>query len=186
MGEKENNDDKKEKTFLRSFKFNYKKWNIGGKLIFISTVIAILSLLIPWIGGDARTESGLMQGASVFLAIYIYPFFMLAQDKSIDKKIGVTIGSLSIISPGIFLYYLSRDMRLRILEIMDFGIILYIIAGIILLIGIVKYEKYHRFGSKKEDKEEKKRGKPCPECDSPMEYEDEWDRWYCEECEKYR
>ncbi len=97
MGEKENNDDKKEKTFLRSFKFNYKKWNIGGKLIFISTVIAILSLLIPWIGGDARTESGLMQGASVFLAIYIYPFFMLAQDKSIDKKIGVTIETFKCI-----------------------------------------------------------------------------------------
>ncbi len=193
MGKKEEKSSEKDEPLFRSFEFNFNQWNIGGKLIFISTVVAILSLLLPWIGGDAETEIGFMQGTSIFLALYIYPFFILAQDKSMSKIIGGISAGLGVIGPGAFLYYLSRDMMIRIPEVMDIGIVIYILASIVLFVGVIKYEKYDRYGKEKVLEKKKKRkmkkasrGKPCPECDSPMEYEREWKSWYCKECEKYR
>ncbi|MFO7991310.1 MAG: hypothetical protein R6U61_03330, partial [Thermoplasmata archaeon] len=70
---------------LRNLEFNFKEWNIGGKLIFISTVIAILSLLFTWIDSGDQSEIGFLQVGSLFLAAYIYPFFVLAQDKHMNK-----------------------------------------------------------------------------------------------------
>jgi len=29
------------------------------------------------------------------------------------------------------------------------------------------------------------RGAPCPDCRRPMTWVDQYDRWFCEECEKY-
>jgi len=29
-------------------------------------------------------------------------------------------------------------------------------------------------------------GKPCPECDTPMRFVQQYDRWYCDNCEKYQ
>jgi len=183
MGKKERESSDEDEPLFRSFEFNFKGWNAGGKLIFISTLIAILSLLLPWIGGDAETEIGFMQGGSIFLAFYIYPFFILAQDKSMNKIAGVISAGLALVMPGILLYYVSRDMMVRIPDIIELGFVLFMIAGIVLLIGVAKYEKYYRHGKKEK---EEKRGKPCPKCNSPMEYEEEWDRWFCDECEKYR
>ncbi len=187
----EKGSDEREEPIVRSFELNFHGWNIGGKLVFIATILAILSLLLPWIGENAETEMGFRQGMSVFLAFYIYPFFILVQDKTMSKSAGGLSSILAVIAPGFLLYYLSRDMALRIPEIMDWGIILFLIASILLIIGVFKYERYYRHGEPEEKESQmlekkKKRGKPCPECDSPMEYEEEWERWYCEKCDKYQ
>ena len=29
-------------------------------------------------------------------------------------------------------------------------------------------------------------GKPCPECDRPMQYVEEYERWYCDSCQEYK
>lgn len=176
-----------DRPILRPLEFNFNEWNIGGKLIFISTIIAILSLLIPWIEGDAEAEIGFLQGSSVFLAMYIYPFFILAQDKKMNNAIGLISAVLAVILPGTFLYYMSRELRQPMLAIISYGMMIFLLAAIILIIGVLKYVPYDReTGTLMKKKEKKKRGKPCPDCQSPMEYEEEWDRWYCEECDEYK
>lgn len=106
-----------------------------------------------------------------------------------NKVIGITSAALAIIIPGIFLYYMSNSMMDSITHIVDWDIILFLIASILLLIGVIKYERYDRYKTKKKSvlkKKEPKKGRPCPECNSPMIYVDEWGRWYCENCDKYR
>lgn len=182
------NSDIEDEPLIRSLELNFSGWNIGGKLIFIATVIAILSLLLPWIGENGEAELGYQQGASIFLAFYIYPFLILAQDKTMNKVVGIASSALAASAPMILVYHLSREMALRMLDIVNWGVILFLLASITLLVGVIKYERYLREGEepKKLVMLKKKRGKPCPECDSAMVYEEEWDRWYCEECEKYR
>lgn len=178
----ENESRKKEEPLLRGLQFNFSGWNLGGKLIFISTVIAILSLLLPWIEGDGDTL-GYKQGASLFLGLYIYPFFVLTMDKKMNTAAGYLFGGLAVLLPSYFLYYMADEMAASISEAAGIGIIIFILCGILLLIGIHKYERYHRHGI---DEEEYERGKPCPDCDKSMEYEEKWDRWFCEECDEYK
>jgi len=180
-------DEDNEEPILKPLEFNFKGWNIGGKLIFISTLIAILSLLLPWIAGDADAEMGFKQGGSLFLITYIYPFFILAQDKSMNNAVGMFSSILAVILPSTFLYYMSRQIRQPMPEIISYGLMIFLIAGIILIIGVLKYVPYDREHDRLMEKEEKpKRGKPCPDCDHPMEYEEEWERWFCEECGEYK
>lgn len=182
MASEKSKSKKIDEPMIRGLEFNFNQWNTGGKLIFISTVIAILSLLLPWIDGGIEREIGFQQGGSVFLAMYIYPFLMLTQDKSINKIAGTISGVLAILLPGYFLHYMSLELREPMTEIVMSGMILFLIAGILLLVGILSYQRYHRNG----EPETKQKGKPCSECDSPMTYQKEWERWYCEGCGKYR
>jgi len=188
MGEdkRDPSDEGREEPFFKPLEFNFSKWSIGGKLIFISTLIAILSLLLPWIGGDAEAEMGFLQGASVFLALYIYPFFILAQDKRMNRAIGVLSSILAIVLPMTFLYYMSRELRQPMSDIISYGLIIFILAGILLIIGVLRYVPYDRERGTLRKEETPKRGKPCPDCDNPMEYEEEWERWFCEECDEYK
>ncbi len=193
MSPSEKGSTDEEEPLIRSFELNFQGWNFGGKLIFISTVIAILSLLLPWIGGDAEPDMGFGQGASVFLVAYIYPFFVLAQDKKMNNVVGFASSLLAIILPGIFLYYMSREMRLPMPEIISYGLLIFLVAGILLVIGVSKYVPYDRERGEPTKEEEapvlrkkKRRGKPCPDCNSAMEYEEEWERWFCEECDEYK
>lgn len=167
--------------FMSDLQFNFGEWNIGGKLIFFSTIVAILSLFLPWIIGDGDTL-GYQQGSSVFLAFFIYPFIALTMDKHINKVVGYMMGVLAVLVPSYLLYYVAGDMGARAADAAGIGIIIFILTGIMLLIGVHKYERYDRYGV---DPKPLKRGKPCSKCNKPMEYMQEWDRWYCEMCEEY-
>ena len=163
---------------IRGLQFNYKEWNTGGKIIFYATVLAIVSILLPWIEGDGDTL-GYQQGASVFLALYIYPFLALTMDKPFKTPLGHINGLLAVGVPGYFLYYMAEEMAAGLLEAAGIGIILFMIAGIALLIGIHKYERYDRMGLDKKTK-------VCPGCDADMRYLEELDRYYCPECDELR
>ncbi len=175
---------KTEEPMFRSLEFNFSEWNIGGKLIFIATVIAIVSLLFTWIDSSDQSEIGFLQGGSIFLAAYIYPFFILAQDKRMNKIIAGISAGLAVVLPLIFLNYMSGRIRESMMDIMGIGLLIFIIGGILLLIGVTKYKRYDRYSST--EKEGIERGKPCPTCDKPMDYEGKWNRWFCENCEEYK
>ncbi len=186
--EDEKEDKKKdEEPYFRSLRFNFNQWNLGGKLIFVAALLAIISQVLPWIKG--RTDTlGYQQGASIFLALYLYPFFALSMDKTMNKIAGYLFGCLIIILPAYFLYYMSGEMAAPILEITGAGIILFMFSGFLLIAGIYDYRRYLREEDRLvgAEKEEKKKGKPCPDCDKPMEYVEDWDRWYCENCDEYK
>jgi len=40
--------------------------------------------------------------------------------------------------------------------------------------------------TKKSGSVDMKVGKPCPKCDKDMHYIEEYDRWYCSNCDKYK
>ncbi len=171
-------EEEKEESKIRGLEFNYRDWNLGGKLIFYSTLLAIFSMILPWIEGDGDTL-GYQQGATVFLALYIYPFIVLTMDKHFKTPLGYVNGILAVIIPSYFLYYMAEEMAANLLEAAGIGILLFIITGILLFIGIHTYERYDRLGI-----DEKSRS--CPECESDMKYVEDLDKWYCEECDEVR
>lgn len=129
--------------FLRSLEFNYGDWNLGGKLIFYATILAIISVILPWMEANNGTI-GFMQGAGFFLVFYVYPFVLLLMDRKIHELVGTVSAGFAVFAPSYVLYYVMDQEGGSLTEIAEPGVIIFIVASMILFTGIHLYESYER------------------------------------------
>ncbi|HSH36252.1 MULTISPECIES: hypothetical protein [Schnuerera] len=121
-------------------KINFKEWSFGGKLIFISAIIAILSLFMSWVDAGIVRASGFQQQGYIFLVLYIYPIFKLLKGVKMNKLIGLICSILSVISGIVFLNTKNVDLFGSTVNAAGTGLYLFIIASIMLTIGVIKYK----------------------------------------------
>jgi len=87
-------DDERNDTKM---KFDWKNWNLGGKVIFVAGCVAIISMLMKWVDIGIASQSGLSQGAFLFLGLWVYPLLMLFKNKSINRLWGLVCSIASIV-----------------------------------------------------------------------------------------
>lgn len=121
-------------------KEKFEKWNIGGKLIAISSIVAIISLFMSWVDLGILRASGFQQQGYIFLVFYIYPVFTLLKEKPINKIGGIISSLLAVILTFMFMLSKSVDVFGETVNGAGVGIYLFILASIGLVIGVVKYE----------------------------------------------
>ena len=121
-------------------KIKFNEWNIGGKLIFVSTIIAIISLFMSWVDLGIASVSGFQQDGYLFLILYIYPVYKLLKGTRLNKVIGVICSALAVILGIVFLSSKSVDFFGSTVNAAGTGLYLFIVASIVLTIGIIKYD----------------------------------------------
>ncbi len=121
-------------------KINFRDWNLGGKLIFISTILAILSLFMSWVDAGIIRASGFQQQGYLFLILYIYPVIKLLQGTKMNKLIGIICSILAVIGSIAFLSSKSVDIFGTTVNAAGAGLYLFIIASILLTIGVLQYK----------------------------------------------
>ena len=89
------------------WRFDWNNWDLGGKVIFISTCVAAASMLISWVDIGIASANGISQGAVLFLALFVYPTWMLFTKRSIHLWGGVACGALGILFA--FAYIASKE-----------------------------------------------------------------------------
>ncbi len=77
-------------------KTDFGQWNKGGKMIFIATCLAILSLFMTWVDIGFARASGFQQDGYIFLVFFIYPVYKLLREKPMNKVIGLLSSIFSI------------------------------------------------------------------------------------------
>lgn len=122
-------------------KINFNEWKIGGKLIFIATVVAVISLFMKWVDMGIMSASGFQQQGYFFLILYIYPMVKLLQNKPINKMVGIICGAVAIILGVGFILSKSVDIFGESINVSATGLYVYIISAIMLTVGVVKYEE---------------------------------------------
>lgn len=118
----------------------FKEWNFGGKLIFISTILAIISLFMNWVDAGILRISGFQQQGYLLLVFYIYPVYKLLKGTKLNKVLGLICSVLAVISSIAFLSSKSVDFFGTNVNAGGAGLYLFIIASILLTIGTVKYK----------------------------------------------
>lgn len=120
-------------------KFDYENWGLGGRIIFVASCVATLSMLMKWVDIGFVSQTGLSQVSFVFLGFWIYPLLMLFKNKPIVRAWGLVCSIGSVI---VTFFYIES----KIIEIFDetvnaaaTGAWLFLLASIALIIGIVKY-----------------------------------------------
>jgi len=85
------------KALWGQFKFDWKNWDLGGKVIFVSACVAAGSMLISWVDVGFARANGLSQGTFLFLGVFVYPLWMLLTNRSIHLQAGIACGALGIV-----------------------------------------------------------------------------------------
>lgn len=124
-------------------KINFSQWNLGGKMIFIATCLAIVSLFMNWVDFGILSASGFQQDGYLFLVLYIYPVYKLLKEKPMKKVAGLISSILAVVTGIMFMLSKSVDMFGTTVNGAGTGLYLFIIASIMLTVGVIKYNTDH-------------------------------------------
>ena len=120
-------------------KLDWKNWNLGGKIIFIAGCVATVSMLMKWVDVGIASQTGLSQGAFLFLGLWVYPLLMLFKNKSIIKLWGLGCSIASVIITIVYISSKSVELFDQTINAAANGAWLFLFASIALGVGILKY-----------------------------------------------
>tara|TARA_B100000035_G_C20699216_1_gene421889 strand:+ start:178 stop:570 length:393 start_codon:yes stop_codon:yes gene_type:complete len=129
------------KNFFGDMSINWKKWNFGRKLMFISSVLALFSLFLPWIDIGIASRNGFSTLGFILLIFYIYPIMNLLKDKEIIKIRGYISSILAVIAGIGWVMSNQATFMGKSINTSGSGLVIFIISSIILVIAVWKYEK---------------------------------------------
>lgn len=122
-------------------KETFENWNNGGKLIFIGSVLAVLSLFMKWVDAGIISASGFQQQGYLLLVLFVYPLVKLFNGQAMNKVLGLISGGLAIIAGIAFMFSKTVEVFGETINMASTGLYVYIIAAIILTVGIVMYNE---------------------------------------------
>lgn len=120
-------------------KFDWRNWNIGGKVIFVAACVAIASMFMKWVDVGVVSQSGFSQQAFLFLVLWVYPVLMLFKNKSIHRVLGLSCSIASVVLTLIYIASKSIEMFDNTVNAAATGAYLFLFASIALIVGILKY-----------------------------------------------
>lgn len=123
---------------LKKFKSIFKEWSVGGKIMFVSSCLALFSMILPWKDVGIASRSGLTQVTILLLGIFIYPLIMLFKKKKIHTAGGIPIVCIGLLFT--ILFYRSNYVHFGRENITGIGFFVFIIAAITFIVGVFKHE----------------------------------------------
>ncbi len=116
---------------------NFKQLSLGKKIILITTVIALISLFLPWVELGILSASGFQQGGYLFLIAFIYPVYCVLKNTYINKVGGLVCGIVALIASIAYISSKSDEIFGTAINVAGSGAYLFLISTIGLIIGVV-------------------------------------------------
>ena len=116
--------------------FNWKNWSTGQRLIFASSAVAILSLLLPWADMGLISVNGFAQQGYLLLIFFIYPLYKLLKSTPIKPLYGFISSGLAVISSISFALSKTVEVFDTTVNLSGSGLVLFILCSIALVIGV--------------------------------------------------
>ncbi|WP_338838402.1 hypothetical protein WDR10_14855 [Kurthia gibsonii] len=116
---------------------NFKQLSLGKKIILITTVIALISLFLPWVELGILSASGFQQGGYLFLIAFIYPVYCVLKNTYINKVGGLVCGIVALIASIAYINSKSDEIFGTAINVAGSGAYLFLISTIGLIIGVV-------------------------------------------------
>lgn len=116
---------------------NFKQLSLGKKIILITTVIALISLFLPWVELGILSASDFQQGGYLFLIAFIYPVYCVLKNTYINKVGGLVCGIVALIASIAYISSKSDEIFGTAINVAGSGAYLFLISTIGLIIGIV-------------------------------------------------
>ncbi|ANA80671.1 hypothetical protein PVOR_05153 [Paenibacillus vortex V453] len=119
-------------------KFRFKLWDLGSKLIFIATCLALASFFFKWLDIGVAAENGFLQGGAFFIVCFIYPFLKVVREKKMNKIIAYAFALAAIILTMMYVSSKTVDFFGQTIRGAAAGPYLFMVSCGLLSFGIFK------------------------------------------------
>ena len=128
-------------------KISWNEWNIGEKVIFVASIVAALSMLLPWVDIGFASRNGIMTGGIILLALFIYPMLKILKSQEINTKIALAASIVSILA-SIYWIFVQNTIQLmgQTGNVSGSGLYIFLITSFALAFGIWKNSKLENLG----------------------------------------
>ena len=116
--------------------FNWKNWSVGQKLIFVSSAVAVASLLLPWADMGLISVNGFAQQGYLLLVFFIYPLYQILKSNPIKPVYGFVSSGLAVICSISFALSKTVEVFDTSVNLSGSGLVLFIICSITLVVGV--------------------------------------------------
>lgn len=121
-------------------KFNFSNWDLGGKIIFISTCLAFLSFFFKWVDIGFVSQTGFGQDTFWFILLFIYPVVKVLQEKPVNKVAGYICAAVGVLFGIMYISWKSVDLFGTTINAASTGVYVFIVACVLLAFGTYKYK----------------------------------------------
>lgn len=135
--------------------FSWSNTNIAGKAILIASLIAIISIFLPWVDLVIRHTNGFQELSFVLLAFFIYPALSVIKNKPISLVWGSASSIAAAIAAVAFMEWKTIPYQGVDLCFAGQGTYLFFVASVVLFAGVLKYKASEIEVSEKSTIEEK-------------------------------
>ncbi|HQZ68013.1 MAG TPA: DUF4339 domain-containing protein [Planctomycetaceae bacterium] len=138
-------DDSSDKVSLEDnispFRFTWAEWNLGGKIIFVSACVAVISMLMKWVDVGITSANGFTQGTFIFLGFFIYPVWKLLKQKPIRLYGGVGSAAGGMLCTMVYMSERTVSFGGRSASLFGAGAVFFFLACGALAFGVYKYQQ---------------------------------------------
>ena len=113
--------------------------NRSALLIFISAVLAFLSMFFKWVDMGIAHQNGFQQWSFIYLLYWIYPTLMATFNYPINRIWGSVCAVIAIASSGLYIASKTIDFFGETVNFAGTGAWLFLFISILLLVGIFIY-----------------------------------------------
>lgn len=117
---------------------NFKKWDMGSKMIVIATCAAIISFFFKWVDAGYVSQNGFSQGAVFFILLFLYPLWIVLREKRMNKVVGNLMAIVAIILTMIYVMSKTVNVLGSTFNAASSGPYLFMAACGLLILGIHK------------------------------------------------
>lgn len=113
-----------------------KNLSLSGKLVLGASVLAIISLFLPWVDLGFISASGFQQDGYLLLVFFIYPLYCALKDRKINKIGGFISSGLAVIVTIFFINSKSDSLFGETINAAGTGLYAFLISTIILTVAV--------------------------------------------------
>lgn len=120
--------------------FSWSNTNIGAKAILIASLIAIISIFLPWVDLVTRYTNGFQELSFVLLAFFVYPVLQVIKNKPISLVWGSATSIAAAVCAVAFMEWKTILFEGVDLCLAGQGTYLFFVASVVLFAGVLKYK----------------------------------------------
>lgn len=119
---------------------NWSNWGFGGKTIFSAFCVAVLSMFVAWVDIGFTSRNGISQGTVLLLILWVYPVLKPLKNQKMSKTLGFLCAITSFLMTTMYISSKSLNLMGREVNVASTGAILFLIASLALMVGVLKYK----------------------------------------------